>query len=117
MGVAAAVGTTVLVVLPGGRPSAQAQVAAAAEHTGRDSFRVRVTAGARTFEGAFDPARRVGVITEEGGASETRFIGDLMYMRKSPATGWEVHPRNGMKNDTPAATALVKLAPRIVRQP
>lgn len=112
VGVAATVGTTVLVLLPANQPSAQAQVAAAVEHTDRDSFRVHITAGTRTFTGAFDPVRHVGVMTEQGDASETRFIGDRQYIRQSKSGQWEVHPRYGPKTDTPAATALVKLAPQ-----
>ncbi|MGJ6964799.1 hypothetical protein ACSDR0_23085 [Streptosporangium sp. G11] len=111
MGVAAAVGVVAL-FLPAGQPSAQAQVAAAAENTSRESYRIHSTSGAKTFDGAFDPAQRVGVITRAGDGAETRFIGDLMYVRQQREGKWMVSARieEELKN-APQVVALVKLAP------
>jgi hypothetical protein len=111
VGVAAAAGAIVL-VLPGGQPSAQAQVAAAAESTSKDSYRIHTTSGAKTFDGAFDPVQRVGVITRAGDGAETRFIGDAIYDKPDRDAKWMVHPRSDVElKSAPAATALVKLAP------
>ncbi|WP_248963623.1 hypothetical protein [Sphaerisporangium perillae] len=111
VGVVAAVGTTVL-VLPGSQPSAQAQVAAAIENTSSESYRIHVDAGVKTFDGAFDPVQRVGSITGHGDGTDTRFIGDLMYIREPGAPKWTVYPRSeALRKDAPAATVLVKLAP------
>lgn len=111
LGVAAAVGVVVL-VLPASQPSAQAQVAAAAENTSRESYRIHSTSGAKTFDGAFDPAQRVGVITKTGDGAETRFVGDLMYVRQRREAKWMVSPRvEAELKSAPEAIALVKLAP------
>ncbi|GES01346.1 hypothetical protein Acor_34100 [Acrocarpospora corrugata] len=110
LAVAAAVSLIVL-VFPGGQPSAQAQVIAAIENTGQESYRIHTTSGAKTFEGAFDPAQHVGVITRNDGA-ETRFIGDLVYIKPENTDQWTVAPRDqAIMEDAPAAIALVKLAP------
>ncbi|MEU4540435.1 hypothetical protein AB0G15_36905 [Streptosporangium sp. NPDC023825] len=111
VGVAAAVGVIAL-LLPAGQPSAQAQVAAAAENTSRESYRIHGTSGAKTFDGAFDPAQRVGVITRAGDGAETRFVGDLMYVRQQREAKWMVSPRIEEElKSAPQAVALVKLAP------
>ncbi|MER5648762.1 hypothetical protein [Streptosporangium sp. NPDC002524] len=111
MGVAAAVGVAAL-FLPAAQPSAQAQVAAAAENTSRESYRIHSTSGAKTFDGAFDPAQRVGVITRAGDGAETRFVGDLMYVRQHREGKWTVSPRIEEElKSAPQVTALVKLAP------
>ncbi|WP_436762225.1 hypothetical protein [Streptosporangium sp. V21-05] len=111
IGVAAAVGVAAL-FLPAGQPSAQAQVAAAAETTSRESYRIHSTSGAKTFDGAFDPAQRVGVITRAGDGAETRFVGDLMYVRQQREGKWTVSPRIEEElKSAPQTVALVKLAP------
>jgi hypothetical protein len=112
MGVAAAaVVSVVLLALPLGEPSAQAQVVAAVETTDQQSFRLHGTGGdGRAFTGAFDPVRRVGVITMIGEDRETRFVGDLMYVREAGASTWTAYPRQGL-DTAPVAVALVKLAP------
>ncbi|MGS2646329.1 hypothetical protein [Streptosporangium sp. G12] len=108
---AAAVGMVAL-LLPASQSSAQAQVAAAAENTGRESYRIHSTSGAKTFDGAFDPAQRVGVITRAGDGAETRFVGDLMYVRQQRDAKWMVSPRvEAELRSAPQAVALVKLAP------
>ncbi|WP_440073423.1 hypothetical protein [Streptosporangium sp. OZ121] len=108
---AAAVGMVAL-LLPVGQSSAQAQVAAAAENTSRESYRIHGTSGAKTFDGAFDPAQRVGVITRAGDGAETRFVGDLMYVRQQREGKWTVSPRvEAELRSAPQAVALVKLAP------
>ncbi|MET8155836.1 hypothetical protein ABZT47_05645 [Sphaerisporangium sp. NPDC005289] len=112
-GVAATVGTTVLVLL-GGQPSAQAQVAAAVDNTSKESYRIHGDSGAKAFDGAFDPVRRVGVVNgRSGGGTDTIFIGDRMYIREAGAAKWHLYPRDqGQEKGAPAATALVKLAPQ-----
>jgi hypothetical protein len=108
---AAAILSVLLLALPLGEPSAQAQVAAAVENLDQQSYRLHGTGGdGRAFEGAFDPARRVGVITMVGRDQETRFIGDLMYVREQGATTWTANPREGL-DTAPVAVALIKLAP------
>lgn len=111
MGVAAAVGVAAL-FSPVSQPSAQAQVAAAAENTSRESYRIHSTSGTKTFDGAFDPAQRVGVITRAGDGAETRFVGDLMYVRRQREGKWMVSARIDEElKSAPQAVALVKLAP------
>ncbi len=61
----AAAATALVLILPGTTPSADAQVMAAVETTSAESYRIATTSGDRTFTGAFDPARRVGVIVRE----------------------------------------------------
>ncbi|MEV4513592.1 hypothetical protein AB0K00_32070 [Dactylosporangium sp. NPDC049525] len=110
LGVAAAVVLAVsmtVLALPVGQPSAQAQVVAAVENTSRQSYRIHGTSGTRAFEGAFDPVQRVGVITTVGEGAETRFVGDLMYVRRGGTT-WEVSPRMEVA-DAPMAVTVVKL--------
>ncbi|WP_440106243.1 hypothetical protein [Streptosporangium sp. H16] len=108
---AAAVGMVAL-LLPVSQSSAQAQVAAAAENTSRESYRIHGTSGAKTFDGAFAPAQRVGVITRAGDGAETRFVGDLMYVRQQREAKWMVSPRvDAELKSAPQAVALVKLAP------
>ncbi|GIH23871.1 hypothetical protein Aph01nite_21810 [Acrocarpospora phusangensis] len=111
LGVAAAVSLVALVV-PLGQPSAQARVAAAVDNTTGESYRIHITAGPRAFEGAFDPVQGIGVLGEVGGGSETRFLGERMYVRPQPADRWYVQPRVDTDlNSVPATTALVKFAP------
>jgi hypothetical protein len=112
MGVAAAAIVSVLLLaLPLGEPSAQAQMAAAVENTDRQSYRLHgIGADGKAFEGAFDPVRRVGVITMAGDDRETRFVGDLMYVREPGAQTWTAYPRTGL-DTAPVAVALIKLAP------
>lgn len=112
MGVAAAaIVSAILLALPLGEPSAQAQMVAAVENADQQSYRLHGTGGdGKAFEGAFDPVRRVGVITMTGQDRETRFVGDLMYVRESGATIWTAYPRGGL-DTAPVAVALVKLAP------
>ncbi|MEV6983548.1 hypothetical protein AB0M95_20155 [Sphaerisporangium sp. NPDC051017] len=111
-GVAATVGATVL-LLPGNQPSAQAQVATAVENTGSESYRIHVDAGIKKADGAIDPVRHVGELTGSGGTTDTRFVGDLMYVREPGAAKWTVYPRGeSERKDVPPATALVKLAPQ-----
>ncbi|MGW0810250.1 hypothetical protein [Nonomuraea sp. NPDC002799] len=114
LGVVAAVAMAVAaaVVLPSAQSSAQAQVVAAVENTGQESYRIHTVSGPKTFEGAFDPAQRVGVITRIGDGAETRFIGDLMYGKDPGDEKWVVSPRNDAEiAAAPPAVALVKLAP------
>ncbi|GAA3579426.1 hypothetical protein GCM10022419_071130 [Nonomuraea rosea] len=107
-----AVAAAVVVLLPGAQSSAQAQVVAAVENTGQESYRIHTVSGPKTFEGAFDPAQRVGVITRTGDGAETRFIGDLMYGKDPGEAKWTVAPRNDAEMAAaPPAVALVKLAP------
>ncbi|MGP3962221.1 hypothetical protein ACTWPT_40140 [Nonomuraea sp. 3N208] len=108
---AAATVAAVAVVLPATQSTAQAQVVAAVENTSQESYRIHTTAGEREFDGAFDPVRRVGVITRTDG-TETRFVGDLVYVRESGETTWMVSPRSDAElEQAPPAVALVKLAP------
>lgn len=110
LGVAAAVGISVVGV-PGTETSAQAQVVAAVDNTSKESFRIHTTSGPKTFDGAFAPARREGFIVSSDG-SETRFVGDLMYIRTGSGK-WLAQPRiEGVLKDAPAAVRLVKLAPQ-----
>lgn len=109
LGVAAAA-AAILLALPVNQPSAQAQVAAAIENTGDESFRIHVEAGAKTFDGAVDPTRRVAVITQADG-SETRFVGDQMYIKDGQNGKWMVEPRfDGNVKGEPASVIVVKLA-------
>jgi hypothetical protein len=108
---AALLGVLVL-VLPSSQSSAQAQVAAAVENTGQESYRLHCVSGAKTFDGAFDPVQRVGVITRLGDGAETRFVGDLMYNREPGEAKWMVSPRVDEElKSAPAVVGLVKLAP------
>ncbi|MFI9845286.1 hypothetical protein ACIHFD_50270 [Nonomuraea sp. NPDC051941] len=110
LAVAAAV-AAVAVVLPATQSSAQAQVIAAVENTSQESYRIHVTSDTKVFDGAIDPVRRMGVITRQDGA-ETRFVGDLMYVRESGAATWLVSPRADAElAGAPPIIALVKLAP------
>jgi hypothetical protein len=112
-------------------PSAQAQVTAAAEHTSGQSFRVQIKstqqgdgkASAAVYSGAFDPARRIGVLWREDGAGrENRFVGDYVYEKAIPGdtlrrlpTGkhWISYPRADMESKKlPASASLIKLAPQ-----
>ncbi|MFC5834775.1 hypothetical protein [Nonomuraea insulae] len=117
LGAAAAVVVAVavavaVVLLPSAQSSAQAQVVAAVENTGQESYRIHSVSGPKTFEGAFDPVRRMGVITRTGDGAETRFIGDLMYGKDPGEAMWTVSPRNDAEMAAaPPAVALVKLAP------
>ncbi|HUR02780.1 MAG TPA: hypothetical protein VM347_09590 [Nonomuraea sp.] len=111
LGVAAVLGAFVL-VLPPSQSSAEAQVAAAVENTGQESYRLHCTSGPKTFDGAFDPVQRVGMITRVGDGAETRFVGDLMYSREPGEAKWMVSPRIDEElKSAPAAVGLVKLAP------
>jgi hypothetical protein len=85
--VAAGVAATAVVafVSIGGAPSAAATVSAAAAHTGGQSFRVHITAQDRTYDGAFDPARRTGRLASPVG--EDRYIGDTVYTRNTKPKG------------------------------
>ncbi|MDH2430879.1 hypothetical protein [Sphaerisporangium sp. TRM90804] len=108
----AAAASAVVLVLPGSQPSAQAQVAAAAASTGSESYRIHGTSGHKAFDGAFDPARRVGYVTQPANGAETRFVGDLMYVRTGHGAKWMAGPRiEGELNSAPQVIALVKLAP------
>ncbi|MEU7859608.1 hypothetical protein [Nonomuraea sp. NPDC049141] len=101
-----------VLILPSSQSSAQAQVAAAVENTGQESYRLHCVSGAKTFDGAFDPVQRVGVITRVGDGAETRFVGDLMYSREPGEAKWMVSPRVDEElKKAPAAVGLVKLAP------
>ncbi|ETK32988.1 hypothetical protein [Microbispora sp. ATCC PTA-5024] len=122
----AALASVVVTALPGSQVSAQAQVTAAVDTTSRQSYRVHLQEGDRTWDGAVDPTQGVGFIAETGGASETRFLGDLMYIKRrdeakwGDQVKWEVQSRRAEQKPgapTPAAQAgfapqdLVKLAP------
>ncbi|GAA0391695.1 hypothetical protein GCM10009530_48750 [Microbispora corallina] len=122
----AALASVVVTALPGSQVSAQAQVTAAVDTTSTQSYRVHLQEGDRTWDGAVDPTRGVGFIAETGGASETRFLGDLMYIKRrdeakwGDQVKWEVQPRREEQKPgapTPAVQAgfapqdLVKLAP------
>ncbi|WP_327589945.1 hypothetical protein OHA25_25095 [Nonomuraea sp. NBC_00507] len=110
LGAAAAV-ALVAVVLPATPSTAQAQVVAAVENTSQESYRIHTTAGVREFDGAFDPVQRVGVITRNDG-TETRIVGDLIYVKDSGDAKWTVSPRSDAElEQAPPAVALVKLAP------
>lgn len=109
LGVAAAIGLGV-VGLPGAEASAQALVAQAADNTSKESFKIHSVSSPKTFQGAFDPVKRVGWFTSSAG-TQTRFIGDLMYIREGSGK-WRVYPRESVKaNDIPDAVRLIKLAP------
>jgi hypothetical protein len=112
LGVAAAVVVSVaLLALPLGQPSAQAQIAAAVETTSRQSYRLHGTSGSTAFEGSFDSVRRVGVVSVIGGNRETRFIGDLIYVRDPGTSTWWVSSRDfGGLTNAPVAVAVIKLA-------
>ncbi|WP_214325378.1 hypothetical protein [Nonomuraea sediminis] len=106
---AAVVGTAVL-SLPASQPFAQAAVIAAVDTTSQSSFRFHETIGNRKWEGAIDPVRQVGVITNAAEGDETRFVGDKMYGR-NPETGtWAAYPRPEVElaNASPTV-ALIKL--------
>lgn len=109
LGVAAVVGTAVL-SLPASQPLAQAAVIAAVDTTSQASFRFHETIGNRKWEGAIDPVRQVGVITNAAEGIETRFVGDKMYSR-NPETGtWAAYPRPEVElADASPAVALIKL--------
>ncbi|MEU6796594.1 hypothetical protein ABZ907_33290 [Nonomuraea wenchangensis] len=109
LGVAAVVGTAVL-SLPAGQPLAQAAVIAAVDTTSQAGFRFHETIGTRKWEGAIDPVRQVGVITNAAEGIETRFVGDKMYSR-NPETGtWAAYPRPEVElADASPAVALIKL--------
>jgi len=110
LGAAAAVALAA-VVLPATPSTAQAQLVAAVENTGQESYRIHTTSRDREFDGAFDPVRQVGVITRNDGA-ETRIVGDLIYVKDSGAATWMVSPRSDAESEhEPPAVALVKLAP------
>jgi hypothetical protein len=110
LGVAAAV-SVIALALPLGLPSAQAQVAAAIENTTQESYRVHETTGGGTFEGAFDPVQRVGVIKESTGGTETRFVGDTMYNYEPAQAKWIASPRPDAELMQAAEViAVVKLA-------
>ncbi|WP_062349913.1 hypothetical protein [Herbidospora yilanensis] len=108
---AAAAATAVILVLPGTTPSADAQVAAAVDTTSSESYRIETVSGAKTFTGAFDPERRVGVIVRNDGA-ETRFVGDTVYGKDPGDTKWFAGPRfDDELVRAPGAVGLVKLMP------
>ncbi|MGI8332303.1 hypothetical protein ACRYCC_20225 [Actinomadura scrupuli] len=129
LGTASVAGAAVLAVTSlTGTPSARAQVAAAAEQTSGQSFRVHIVpvGSAGTLDGVFDPARRTGRMTTSTGV-ENRYLGDLVYTHvpanaalrpgKSrvmpPGKTWIVYPRQtAFPQDMPAAIGLVKLAPQ-----
>ncbi|TMR21967.1 hypothetical protein ETD86_13140 [Nonomuraea turkmeniaca] len=101
----------VAIVLPATPSTAQAQVLAAVENTSQESYRIHTTSGAKTFDGAFDPVQRVGVIRRMDGV-ETRFIGDLMYGKESGEAKWTVAPRPDAElANAPLVVSVVKLAP------
>ncbi|MGI5161810.1 hypothetical protein [Microbispora sp. CA-102843] len=55
----------------------------------------------------------MGVMTEEGDASETRFVGDQTYVKPRGETKWRVRSGGNTGLDSaPAAVLLVKLAPQ-----
>jgi hypothetical protein len=109
----------VAVVSITGAPSAEAQVAAAVEHTTGQSFRVHVTQDTgNVYDGTVDPAHNVGRITESGADAEWRYIGDTIYAmqdtKSSPAgTQWVAYHRPTPAEWTqfPAEALLIKLAP------
>nr|WP_062341320.1 hypothetical protein [Herbidospora sakaeratensis] len=108
---AAAAATAVVLVLPGTTPSAEAQVAAAVDTTSAESYRIDTVSGEKTFTGAFDPERRVGVIVRNDGA-ETRFVGDTVYGKDPGETTWFAGPRPDEElANAPADVGLVKLMP------
>ncbi|NAS24920.1 hypothetical protein GT755_24945 [Herbidospora sp. NEAU-GS84] len=108
---AAAAATAVVLVLPGTTPSANAQVMAAVDTTSSESYRIETVSGAKTFTGAFDPERRVGVIVRNDGA-ETRFVGDTVYGKDPGDAKWFAGPRfDDELRQAPAAVGLVKLMP------
>ncbi|WP_157521612.1 hypothetical protein [Herbidospora cretacea] len=107
----AAAATALVLVLPGTTPSANAQVMAAVETTSAESYRIATTSGDRTFTGAFDPARRVGVIVRDDGG-ETRFVGETIYGKDPGEATWYAGPRpDDELRAAPAETGLVKLLP------
>ncbi|MEW1839416.1 hypothetical protein AB0392_15815 [Nonomuraea angiospora] len=109
LGVAAVVSTAVL-SLPANQPFAQAAMIAAVEATSQSSFRFHETIGNRRWEGAIDPVRQVGVITNAAEGNETRFVGDKMYSRNPEAGTWAAYPRPEVElaNASPAV-AVIKL--------
>ncbi|MEU6787263.1 hypothetical protein ABZ912_49440 [Nonomuraea angiospora] len=109
LGVAAVVSTAVL-SLPSNQPFAQAAMIAAVEATSQSSFRFHETIGNRKWEGAVDPVRQVGVITNAAEGDETRFVGDKMYSRNPEAGTWSAYPRPEVElaNASPAV-AVIKL--------
>lgn len=104
----------------GGAPSAQATVSAAAAHTGGQSFRVHITEQDRTYDGAFDPARRTGQLASQVG--EDRYIGDTVYTRNPghekvalpPGKSWIAAPRMSADDLGKIGTAIevIKLGPQ-----
>jgi hypothetical protein len=131
LGTASLAGAAVLAVTSlTGTPSARAQVAAAAEHTSGQGFRVHITdTGSRsTLDGVFDPARRTGRMTTSSGV-ENRYLGDLVYTYvperdntalppgkaqvMPPGKTWIVYTRGtAFSQDMPPAIGLIKLAPQ-----
>ncbi|WP_214110942.1 hypothetical protein [Acrocarpospora catenulata] len=112
----AAVVSAIALILPA-QTSAYAHVMAAVETTSQESYRFHGTSGGtRNFEGAFDPARRMGVITRVEDGGETRFVGDVAYTKQSADAKWmaEEYTPPGTDNvnmfDAPAVI-LVKTAP------
>ncbi|MFC6086276.1 hypothetical protein [Sphaerisporangium aureirubrum] len=108
LGVAAAV-SVIMLALPLGQPSAQAQVAAAVDNTSQESYRIHSTSDGRVFDGAFDPVQRVGFIASAAEGAETRFVGDLLYIRQPGRAKWEVAPRADAA-ELPVVVAVVKFA-------
>jgi hypothetical protein len=104
----------------GGAPSAQATVTAAAAHTGGQSFHVHITEQDRTYDGAFDPARRTGQLTSQVG--EDRYLGDTVYTRNPghekvalpPGKSWISAPRMSADDLGRIGTAIevIKLGPQ-----
>ena len=112
-----------------GTPSAQARVAAAAERTSRETYRVRIVhftidrAGRAKLlgqeEGFFDPARRTGRLLRTGFfegtdfSQEVRYVGDLMYEElgdKSQGKRWSVRRRFKPDPRVPTLRRLAVLA-------
>lgn len=109
LGAAAALGV-VLVVLPGNQHSAlaMAKVTAAVERFDQHTYRIHSTSGAKSWDGAFDPAGQLGVLTNLQEGLETRFVGDKMYNEDSEGS-WTVGPRPEAElAKASAITALVK---------
>jgi hypothetical protein len=70
----------------GGTPSAEAQIAAAVDASTGQSFHVHIVSGSGVYDGAFDPARRVGRMALPSGGVDL-FVGDTEYLSTAEGKG------------------------------
>jgi hypothetical protein len=103
-----------------GPDSAQAKVAAAAEHTSGQSFRVHIVNGG-SYDGAFDPVHQTGRLAFPGGG-QNLYVGGTVYVtnvgpKAAPLPAgkhWISSPRLTKADWTKLGTAIevIKLGPQ-----